>query len=286
MGGWIKIYSKFLEWEWFDKAEMVQLFIYLLLSANYKDLVWRGVPVKRGQLLTSRDRISKETGLTERQTRTCLLRLKTTGEIAIKTTNRYTVITICKYDDYQSELQLERPAERPAERPTNDQQTTGKTTTSIDIKDNIKEKSISRDIDKKKSRIATLPSASEEAEAEDPAERIPFAEIKNLWNTTCPSFARLVVISENRRNKIRNRVTEMGGPEKAIPIIRTIFEKAQASSFLKGDNKRGWKAAFDWFFENDKNWVKVYEGNYDDKPTTQPQTRQFKPKDDVNDLWK
>lgn len=26
---WIKIYDKFLGWEWFGKAEMVQLFLYL-----------------------------------------------------------------------------------------------------------------------------------------------------------------------------------------------------------------------------------------------------------------
>jgi len=291
MGGWIKIFSKFLQWEWFDKAEMVQLFIYLLLCANYKDLYWRGIPVKRGQLLTSRDKISKDTGLTERQIRTCLSRLKTTGEIAVKTTNKYSIITICKYEEYQDDLQSARPTERPAECQSNDRQATSKatdkaTTSTEDKNIRNKEISISEDIDTKKSRKAASPSASDEAQAEEPAEKIPFAEIKNLWNSTCTGFARLVVISDNRRNKIRNRVAEMGGVEKALPIIKTIFEKAQASSFLKGDNKRGWKASFDWFFENDKNWVKVFEGNYDEKPAGTPQARQYKPKDDVNDLWK
>ena len=75
----------------------------------------------------------------------------------------------------------------------------------------------------------------------------------------------------------------MGGIEKAMPLLKLVFEKAQASSFLKGDNKRGWKASFDWFFENDKNWVKVYEGNYDDKPATP--AGQSNPKNGVNDIW-
>jgi hypothetical protein len=39
----------------------------------------------------------------------------------------------------------------------------------------------------------------------------------------------------------------------------------QESKFLRGDNKRGWKASFDWIFENQKNWVKIIEGTYDNK---------------------
>ena len=87
MAGWIKIYNKFLQWEWFDIAEMVQLFLYLLLNANYKDVVWRGVTIKRGQLITSRDKMCKDLRLTDRKIRTCLSRLKTTGEISKRPTN-------------------------------------------------------------------------------------------------------------------------------------------------------------------------------------------------------
>ena len=57
----------------------------------------------------------------------------------------------------------------------------------------------------------------------------------------------------------------MGGFAKAKPMIHTIFEKMQASKFMRGDNKRGWKAYFDWIFENGKNWVKILEGNYDNR---------------------
>ena len=290
MASWIKIFRELLQWEWFEKAEMVQLFIYLLLKASCEDKQWQGITVKRGQLVTSNGSMRRDLKLSEQQIRTCIKRLISTGEITYQSTNRYVIITICNYDKYQENKSTanEPINEQDNTLPTDEQRAINEqTTTSKEIK-NIRNKeiSISKDIDTKKSRKAASPSASAEAQAEEPTEKIPFAEIKNLWNSTCTGFARLVVISDNRRNKIRNRVAEMGGVEKALPIIKTIFEKAQASSFLKGDNKRGWKASFDWFFENDKNWVKVFEGNYDEKPAGTPQARQYKPKDDVNDLWK
>ena len=288
MASWIKIFRELLQWEWFEKAEMVQLFIYLLLKASCEDKQWQGIVIKRGQLVTSNASMRRDLKLSEQQIRTCIKRLISTGEITYKATNRYVIITICNYDRYQENKSAanEQNNEQPNTLPTDNQRAINEqSTTSKEIK-NIRNKeiSISEDIDTNKSRKAAPSSASDEAKAAEPNEKIPFAEIKDLWNTTCTGFARLVVISENRRNKIRNRVAEMGGVEKALPIITTIFKKAQASSFLKGDNKRGWKASFDWFFENDKNWVKVFEGNYDDNPAAP--AKQYKPKDDVNDLWK
>lgn len=290
MASWIKIFRELMQWEWFEKAEMVQLFIYLLLKASCEDKQWQGIVIKRGQLVTSNASIRRDLKLSEQQIRTCIKRLISTGEITYKSTNRYVVITICNYDRYQENKSSsnEQNNEQANIQTTSNQRTINEqSTTSKEIK-NIRNKeiSISEDIDTKKSRDAASSSASHEAKAVEPNEKIPFAEIKNLWNTTCTGFARLVVISENRRNKIRNRVTEMGGIEKALPIIQKIFEKAQASSFLKGDNKRGWKASFDWFFENDKNWVKVFEGNYDNNPAGTTPANKYKTKDDVNDLWK
>lgn len=116
------------------------------------------------------------------------------------------------------------------------------------------------------------PESSEEEKKpqEKPKEKkqatIPFAKIKDLWNELCPSYPKMMVMSDPRKNKIRLRVQEMGGIDKALPTLEKIFKAAENSNFMKGDNKRGWKASFDWIFENDKNWVKVWEGNYENKP--------------------
>lgn len=113
MSGWIKIHRKILDWEWYDDANTFRLFMHLILKANHKDKSYRGVMVKTGSLLTGRELLSNETGLSIQQVRTCLERLKSTNEITIKTNSQGTVIQIVKYKDYQivtNEITTKQPA--------------------------------------------------------------------------------------------------------------------------------------------------------------------------------
>jgi biotin operon repressor len=118
---WIKIYRRFLDWEWYGKSEMVHLFLHLLLKANVEDKRWQGFVIKRGQLITGRSRLIEETGISERTIRTCLQKLQETGEITVEASNRYSLITICNYDSYQ-ERESESVQQTSSKRPTTDQQ--------------------------------------------------------------------------------------------------------------------------------------------------------------------
>lgn len=101
MEGWIKLHRKMVEWEWYNDNNVKILFLHLLLTANHKDKKWQGIIIKRGQKITSIQHLAEETKLTVQQTRTALNRLKSTGEITIQSTNKYSLITIEKYGDYQ-----------------------------------------------------------------------------------------------------------------------------------------------------------------------------------------
>ena len=101
--GFITLHRKFLAWEWASEPNMVSLFVHLLLLANHEAKKWQGIEIGRGQLVSSVQSLSARTGLSVSQIRTGLKRLEMTGEIANKTTNKYSIITICKYDSYQTQ---------------------------------------------------------------------------------------------------------------------------------------------------------------------------------------
>jgi len=100
---WVKIYRKFLEWEWYDDINTKTLFLHFLLKANYADKQWKGETIKRGSFITSLGHLAEETGLSVMQVRTSIDKLKLTHEITSEPTNQYTLIIVSRYEDYQGE---------------------------------------------------------------------------------------------------------------------------------------------------------------------------------------
>lgn len=129
MSGWIKLHRKITEWEWYGDANTFRVFIHLLLTANYEDKRWRNIEVKRGQIITGRMELAQILGLSERQIRTALDKLKMSGVIAIKTTNQYSLITVENYNCFQdSSVENVQPKviqptnQKSAESPSDSQQ--------------------------------------------------------------------------------------------------------------------------------------------------------------------
>ena len=107
MEGWIKLHRKLLEWEWHDVPAMMTIWMHLLMLANNKDREWHGTKIERGQFATSLSNLSAMTGLTVKQVRLCLQRLKDSKQICTKRANKFTIITICKFESYQLLEQVE-----------------------------------------------------------------------------------------------------------------------------------------------------------------------------------
>ena len=130
--GFVSLHRKLLDWEWYQDSITKCLFIHLLLTANFTEKNWRGITVKRGQVLIGRLKLAESLGFSEQQIRTALNKLKSTKELTIKTTNKYSLVTVLNYDTYQQVNQ------QTNQRVTNNQPTTNQqlTTTNKDNKDN------------------------------------------------------------------------------------------------------------------------------------------------------
>ena len=150
MQGWIKLHRQIVEWEWYTDANTFRVFMHLLLNANHKEKRYKGILIKKGQLLTGRKSLALALDLSERQVRTALTKLKKSGEIdqekARKTTKSGSIITICNYASYQSEKtksdqhnDQHNDQEATSKRPRSDQEaTTNKNDKNIKNEKNVK----------------------------------------------------------------------------------------------------------------------------------------------------
>jgi hypothetical protein len=105
MDGWIKLHRKILDNPISHKPEYAWLWTTLLLLANHDDnkFIFNGNEeiVKRGQILTGREKLSSQTGIKPTNIENILKYLEKCGQIGQQKTNKFRLITVIKYNEYQ-----------------------------------------------------------------------------------------------------------------------------------------------------------------------------------------
>lgn len=96
-----------------------------------------------------------------------------------------------------------------------------------------------------------------ERDKERKEDTVTCKQVVDLYHSVCISYPSVKTLSEARRKAIKARLNTY-----SLDDFRTLFEKAEASAFLKGSNDRNWTANFDWLIK-DANMAKVIDGNYD-----------------------
>ena len=234
---YIKLSRKILEWEWYSDVNTCRLFIHMLLKANWKDGRFQGEEILRGSFVSSYQNLSSETGLSVKNVRTALEHLKSTGEVAVNRHPKYSVFTIKNYCQYQS----------TGSQPAVNRQSTGSQPATIE--EGKKER---------KEEYNSITDVMLSDQQPKPKENSHiYATIRELYNSVCGSYPRLVKMTEARKKAIHARLRKY-----TLDDFKTLFEKAEASDFLKGSNNRNWSADFDWLI-NESNMTKTLEGKYD-----------------------
>lgn len=237
---YVKISRKILEWEWYKDVNTKVLFFHILLKANWKDGRFQGIEIPRGSFVTSYQTLADETGLTVMNIRTAIKHLKLTQEITVSQHSKFSVITVKNYDTYQTTNTVTNS------QLTGNQQAANRQLTTIEE-------------GKKERKEEYNKSPKGDYENSTPENSI-YATIRELYNSVCGSYPRLVKMSDARKKAINARLKT----GYTLDDFQTLFKKAEASDFLKGANKRNWSATFDWLI-CDSNMAKVLDGNYDAK---------------------
>lgn len=124
---YVKIFRKMLGWGWYGDTNTFRVFMHILLKANYQESEYRGHKIPAGSCVFGRKKWSKELGLSEQQIRTAISHLQSTNEITIKSTNKFTVVTLTNWEFWQIEegkSTKKRTNHQPSSQPTSNQQVT------------------------------------------------------------------------------------------------------------------------------------------------------------------
>ncbi len=206
--GFIKLHRKILDWEWFKDPNTLTLFIYLMAKANHKARKWQGRLIERGQLVTSFSTMAEETGLSVRKLRTALEHLESTGEATRKTTNKWQLITVEKYNIYQGYV------------PKSDKQSDNQTTTNKNVK------KYKEDIYKSSVNILCI-DIGEQLEAED------WDRLTDLYSNPSELIQKV-----NERIRARKRQTEIKDPYSYIVRAARDMEWLTVEEAEKKNAKR------------------------------------------------
>jgi hypothetical protein len=104
-------------------------------------------------------------------------------------------------------------------------------------------------------------------------------EFGNIWNRNRSGLPKIDEFTESRRKKVQTRIRQGITPERFMEAVKCCTTKP----FLRGDNRDGWMATFDWLVENDRNIGKaINEYNGAGSTPSPPKLDLHKPGDPVN----
>lgn len=235
-----RIYSRFEAW------------LDLIQSARFEDTKQlignRFIEVKRGQILASLRFLAGRWQWSTKKVNS-FLDLLIQDKMIIKETPKetgQTVITICNYDKYNSQIIQEETEKK--------QQGNTKETPRKQQGNKVNK-------DKKENNIGDSDESLVCGTSQSHAEHIDYSELVKFFNEETKGVFGTVrtPLSDSRKGMINARIKSYGKK-----TFADMIHRAYQSDFLKGQNKKGWTASFDWLIKP-TNFEKVISGNYDNK---------------------
>lgn len=95
-----------------------------------------------------------------------------------------------------------------------------------------------------------------------PELKIDYDKLKLFFNDNRGEMAKVQILSDKRKKAISALIKKFSKED-----FMKVIDKSKVSNFLQGRNDRNWTADFDWIL-NQTNFIKILEGNFDNKTTS------------------
>lgn len=272
-GGFIKLHRKLVEWEWYSDANAFRVFVHLLLTVNYEPQQWQGITVQRGQRVTSFRKLAAELNITKKTVYNTVNKLVKTGELSYIGNNKYTIITVVNFNEYQQNSAFEERKRNDSGTSTEHQRNSTNAITAA-ICGNAEQESgtlterFQNENGKQCKNTRNNKSRNEEKQLMQ-CDSGFFDTVISDFNSICSSLSP-VSLTYQRAHAIQEAQKLLEGMSFA-----ELFKKVEASAFLAGRKSgAGWRCSFDWMMKPE-NISKIISGSYDDMQRTEETERTY-----------
>lgn len=270
--GFIMLSRKFFSNEMWEAARTFsecEAWLDLIQSARFEatDTIecigGREIKYGRGQYPASNRFLAKKWKWGEQKVKTFLSKLKKKGMITSERSQGMNVITLVKYDEYNGKNPPNNPVDNPLKQLNNSElkelvtQLVTQQIAQHQPSGNPNNNKENKDKNSNSSSSDELPCVTLQPHAES----INYDELIKFFNNETNGVFGTIrsPLSGARKGLINARIKTHGKD-----MFANMIRKANQSDFLKGQNKNGWRATFDWLIRP-TNFEKVISGNYDNK---------------------
>lgn len=243
--GYVKLWRISLDKPVFQHPGLWQFACYCLMKATHKPtrvkIGYKTVKLEPGQFVYGRDQAAKDMRSTPQKMRTCIHHMIKDGFLTIKSTNRYSIITIINWELYQPD-KTRSTSKTTSKRPAGNQQATT-------YKNNKHNKNKERD------SLTTISSRN-----------CPYQKIADLYHSILPELP-----TANLDNKLKKQIQarwKADGKLQTLDWWKWYFEGIAQCDFLMG-KKTDFAATLYWL-TGPTNMSKVLNGQYVNRRPSSP----------------
>ncbi|NLS53861.1 DNA replication protein [Hafnia alvei] len=274
--GFALIHRQFMDSRLYKDSQAVHLWLHLILKANYAPAIVNTdigeMMVGRGQMITGRPTLVSETFIPDNKVKSLLRSFESKGMLKIEAMGRkFSLITILKYDDFQSQNCPTNVQRLSNENTSNDEPLSGVCPTNVQrlsINNNITNNSLSKD----KESV----SAAEKSEQEKP--KLSCQDVVDAYHEILPEAPKVRVLTDKRKNKVRTFWKKAGvvtrqldGHAFSMQDWRNYLEYISLNCRWMLEERQNANRGTTWrkkdleYLLDDSVYAKVREGAHDDR---------------------
>nr|UWD73743.1 MAG: replisome organizer [Bacteriophage sp.] len=274
--GYALLHRKIMDVPFYKDAEAAHLWVHLILKAKHTPeyvMTDAGeILVGRGKLLGGRNSLAFETGLKPDRVQYLLRKFKKLGMIDWVSHGKFSVFSVAKYDDYQSNFV---PADYQ-------QITTAKPAIPMPVSNTVPADYQQITTDKEYNNIISNTDVLESTAADKKSDKkkpsVSCQDVVDAYHEILPEAPRIRALNDKRKNQIRTFWRKAGVITRQLDghgftmqdwrnYLSYVGENCRWMFEERPNHQRGtvWhKKGFD-FLLNDNTYLKVREGEHDDR---------------------